>query len=118
MHLRGKHKPSFTPHIDDATIYIHQRREGRPDGRKRDKKVYHHYTGYMAASKSDLPSRSWKGVFRSIVEKAVERMLPRGPLGASSSPIARLQGPRPPARRADARRFRLAKLNAKNSRSA
>ena len=51
-------------------------------GRKRDKKVYHHHTGFIGGIKERPHVRSWRGSFpERVVEKAVQRMLPHGPLG-------------------------------------
>ena len=83
MRLRGKHKPSYTPHMDcgDHVIVINAEKIVLT-GKKRDKKVYHHHTGFPGGIKT----RSARFILESkfperIVEKAVERMLPRGPLG-------------------------------------
>ena len=59
-----------------------QRREGGAHGRKREEKVYYHYTGYIGGIKERTAKAILEGKFpERIVEKAVERMLPRGPLG-------------------------------------
>ena len=83
MHLRGKHKPSFTPHIDDGdNVIIVNAEKVVLTGAKRDKKVYHHYTGYIGGIKERSAKSILEGRFpERILEKAVERMLPRGPLG-------------------------------------
>src|SRR5476649_1795189 len=48
MRLRGKHKPSFTPHIDDGdNVIVVNAEKVALTGRKRDQKVYYHYTGYI-----------------------------------------------------------------------
>ena len=107
MHLRGKHKPSFTPHIDDGdNVIIINAEKVVLTGRKRDKKVYHHYTGYIGGIKERSAKSILEGSFpERIVEKAVERMLPRGPLGPPAvHQSARLQGARSSTRRAVARR--------------
>ena len=109
MRLRGKHKPSFTPHIDDGdNVIVVNADKIVLTGRKRDQKVYHHYTGYIGGIKERSAKSILEGKFpERIVEKAVERMLPRGPLGqeAARQP-SRLQRSRPPARRAIADRAR------------
>ena len=47
LRLRGKHKPSFTPHVDDGdNIIVVNAEKVVLTGRKRDQKVYYHYTGY------------------------------------------------------------------------
>ena len=83
MHLRGKHKPSFTPHMDDGDhVIIINAEKVVLTGRKRDKKVYHHYTGYIGGIKERSAKSILEGRFpERVVEKAIERMIPRGPLG-------------------------------------
>jgi large subunit ribosomal protein L13 len=83
MRLRGKHKPSFTPHMDcgDNVIVINAAKI-RLTGQKLKKKVYYHHTGYIGGIKERTAGQIMAGKFpERIVEKAVERMLPRGPLG-------------------------------------
>lgn len=82
MRLRGKHKPSFTPHVDcgDNVIVINADKVVLT-GRKRDQKVYYHHTGYIGGIKERSAKFILEGRFpERVVEKAVERMLPRGPL--------------------------------------
>ncbi len=83
MRLRGKHKPSFTPHVDDGdNIIVINADKVVLTGRKRDNKVYYHHTGYPGGIKERSAKFILEGRFpERIVEKAVERMLPRGPLG-------------------------------------
>jgi large subunit ribosomal protein L13 len=51
-------------------------------GRKREKKVYHHHTGFIGGIKERSARSILEGRFpERVLEKAVERMLPRGPLG-------------------------------------
>ena len=82
MRLRGKHKASYTPHVDcgDNVIVVNADKVVLT-GRKRDQKVYHHHTGYPGGIKERSAKSILEGRFpERIVEKAVERMLPRGPL--------------------------------------
>lgn len=83
MRLRGKHKPSFTPHVDDGdNVIVINAAEVVFTGRKRDQKVYHHHTGFIGGIKERSAKSIFEGRFpERILEKAVERMLPRGPLG-------------------------------------
>jgi large subunit ribosomal protein L13 len=83
MRLRGKHKASYTPHIDDGdNVIIINAAKVVLTGRKRDQKVYHHHTGYIGGIKERSAKQIMDGKFpERIVEKAVQRMLPRGPLG-------------------------------------
>jgi large subunit ribosomal protein L13 len=83
MRLRGKHKASFTAHVDcgDNVIVINAEKVVFT-GRKWDQKVYYHHTGYIGGIKERSAKFIRDGRFpERIVEKAVERMLPRGPLG-------------------------------------
>ena len=83
MRLRGKHKASFTPHVDDGdNVIVINAEKVHFTGRKLNQKVYHHYTGYIGGIKERAAKDILAGRFpERIVEKAVERMLPRGPLG-------------------------------------
>lgn len=83
LRLRGKHKANYTPHIDDGdNIIVINAAKAVLTGRKRDQKVYHHHTGYIGGIKERTAKQIQDGKFpERIVEKAVQRMLPRGPLG-------------------------------------
>lgn len=83
LRLRGKHKPTFTPHMDDGdNVIVINAAEVVLTGRKREQKVYHHHTGYIGGIKERSAKFILEGRFpERVVEKAVERMLPRGPLG-------------------------------------
>jgi large subunit ribosomal protein L13 len=81
--LRGKHKPSYTPHVDcgDHVIVINAGKV-MLTGNKRDKKVYYKHTGYIGGIKEVTAAKVLDGRFpERVLEKAVERMVPRGPLG-------------------------------------
>jgi large subunit ribosomal protein L13 len=83
LRLRGKHKPTFTPHVDcgDNVIVINAAKVALT-GRKVDQKVYYKHTGYIGGIKERTAKSILTGrVPERIVEKAVERMLPHGPLG-------------------------------------
>jgi large subunit ribosomal protein L13 len=80
--LRGKHKPQFTPHVDcgDNVVVINAEKV-RVTGKKTEQSILYYHTGYAGGIKgrsirqrldSDHPER--------VVEKAVERMITRGPL--------------------------------------
>jgi large subunit ribosomal protein L13 len=83
LRLRGKHKPSFTPHVDDGdNVIVINAEKAVFTGRKRDQKMYYHHTGYIGGIKERSARSIFEGRFpERILEKAVERMLPRGPLG-------------------------------------
>jgi large subunit ribosomal protein L13 len=81
--LRGKHKPSFTPHVDcgDNVIVINAEKV-RFTGRKLTQKVYYRHTGYAGGIKEARADKVLEGRFpERVLEKAIERMIPRGPLG-------------------------------------
>ena len=83
MRLRGKHKASYTPHVDcgDNVIIINAAKVVLT-GRKRERKVYYHHSGFIGGIKERTAKSILEGRFpERVVEKAVERMLPRGPLG-------------------------------------
>ena len=83
LRLRGKHKPSFTPHVDDGdNVIVVNAEKVVFTGRKRDQKNYYHHTGFIGGIKERSAKSIFEGRFpERILEKAVERMLPRGPLG-------------------------------------
>ena len=81
--LRGKHKPSFTPHVDcgDNVIVINAEKI-RFTGKKLTDKIYYKHTGYVGGIKQITAGKVLEGRFpERVLEKAVERMIPRGPLG-------------------------------------
>ena len=82
MRLRGKHLPTFTRHVDcgDNVIVINAAKVALT-GRKREKKIYQYHTGHIGGIKERTARWILEGKFpERVVEKAVERMLPRGPL--------------------------------------
>jgi large subunit ribosomal protein L13 len=81
--LRGKHKPSYTPHVDcgDHVIVLNAGKV-RFTGKKLGDKVYYRHTGYAGGNKSVTAEKVLLSAFpERVIEKAVERMIPRGPLG-------------------------------------
>ena len=83
LRLRGKHKPTFTAHMDCGdNIIVVNAEQVVFTGRKKDKKIYYHHTGYIGGIKERTAKFILEGRFpERIIEKAVERMMPRGPLG-------------------------------------
>ena len=121
MRLRGKHKPSYTPHVDDGdNVIIVNAEKVEFTGRKREQKVYHHHTNFIGGIKE----RSAKYILESrfperVVEKAVQRMLPHGPLGRRQFGNLRVyKGPEHPHVAQQPEVLDIAKMNRKNSRSA
>ena len=83
MRLRGKHRPQYTPHIDcgDSVVVINAGRVALT-GNKRADKVYHRHTGYPGGIRSVTAEAVLDGAHpERVMIKAVERMVPRSPLG-------------------------------------
>ena len=81
--LRGKHKTSFTPPVDcgDNVVVINAGKI-RFTSDKAEKKVYYKHTGYAGGIKGVTAAKVLEGRFpERVLEKAVERMIPRNPLG-------------------------------------
>ena len=81
--LRGKHKAIYTPHVDcgDNVIVINAEKFPFTGNKSEDKKYYRH-TGYPGGIKGITAGKVLEGRFpERVLEKAVERMVPRGPLG-------------------------------------
>ncbi len=81
--LRGKHKPSFTPHVDcgDNVIIINASKINLT-GNKWDDKTYIRHTGYPGGQRSLTATEMYKKDPTRLVEKAVKGMLPKNKLGA------------------------------------
>ena len=82
MRLRGKHKATFTPHMDmgDNVIVVNADKV-QLTGNKRADKVYHRHTGHPGGIKSVTAGKLLEGRFpERVLMKAVERMMPGGPL--------------------------------------
>lgn len=81
--LRGKHKASFTPHVDCGdNIIIINADKVRFTGKKAQDKRYYRHTGHPGGIKETSPAKILEGRFpERVIIKAVERMVPRGPLG-------------------------------------
>jgi len=81
--LRGKHKPTFTPHVDDGdNVIVINAEKVALTGKKYQDKIYYWHTGYPGGIKRRTARQIIEGRFpERVIEKAVERMIPRGPLG-------------------------------------
>lgn len=83
IRLRGKHKPSYTPHVDDGdNVIVINADKVRLTGNKRQGDIFYWHTGYPGGIKQRSKGQILEGAHpERVVEKAVQRMLPRGPLG-------------------------------------
>ncbi|MGH6665643.1 MAG: 50S ribosomal protein L13 [Pseudolabrys sp.] len=121
LRLRGKHKATYTPHVDDGdNVIVINAAKAVFTGRKREKKVYHKHTGYIGGIKEISAKSIFEGRFpERIVEKAVERMLPRGPLGRMQFGNLRVYpGAEHPHEAQKPEKLDVAVMNRKNVRSA
>ena len=121
MRLRGKHKPTYTPHVDDGdNVVIINAEKIVLTGRKREQKIYHHHTGYIGGIKERTAKYILEGRFpERVVEKAVQRMLPHGPLGRKQFGNLRVyKGPDHPHAAQQPETIDIAAMNRKNARSA
>ncbi len=116
--LRGKHKASFTPHVDcgDNIIVINAEKV-RFTGNKAKKKVYYRHTGYIGGIKEITADKILDGRFpERVLEKAVERMVPRGPLGRQQMRNLRIfEGPDHPHVAQSPEVLDVAAMNLKNT---
>lgn len=88
--LRGKHKPTFTPHVDcgDHVIIINAEKVVLT-GKKIDQKMYYRHTGYIGNMKKVKYSTLMKTKPEFAIEKAVKGMIPDNTLGRAA--MARLR---------------------------
>ena len=118
--LRGKHKASFTPHMDmgDNVIVINADKV-QLTGRKRADKVYYWHTGHPGGIKQRTAAQILDGRFpERVVEKAVQRMMPGGPLSRKQLSNMRVYaGAEHPHTAQEPEVIDVAAMNSKNTRS-
>lgn len=121
MRLRGKHKASFTPHMDmgDNVIIINADKV-QMTGKKRDDKTYFWHTGHPGGIKSRTARQILEGKHpERVVTKAVQRMLPGGPLSRQQMTNLRVYaGAEHPHEAQQPAVLDLRAMNPKNTRSA
>lgn len=118
--LRGKHKPSYTPHVDcgDNVVVINAEKV-KYTGNKLEDKIFYWHTGYAGGIKE----RSMRQILESkqperVLIKAVERMVPRGPLGRQIMLALKVYAGNQHPHEAQAPQILdVAAMNAKNKRS-
>jgi len=80
--LRGKHKPTYTPHVDTGDfVIVVNAAQVEVTGRKADKKLYRHHTHYPGGLKEITFSDLIEKDPTRVIYLAVKGMLPKGPLG-------------------------------------
>jgi large subunit ribosomal protein L13 len=121
MRLRGKHKPSFTPHMDcgDNVIVINCEKVQLTGRKLTDKRFYWH-TGHPGGIKDRTMGQLLSGRFpERVIEKAVERMITRGPLGRQQMKNLRVyKGASHPHEAQQPEVLDVKSMNSKNSRGA
>jgi large subunit ribosomal protein L13 len=119
--LRGKHKVTFTPHMDTGDhVVIINAAKVRVTGKKLEQKTFFWHTGFPGGIKERTMGKTLGGRFpeRAII-KAVERMVPRGPLGRKQMSNLRVYpGPDHPHGPQNPEMLDIASLNRKNTRAA
>ena len=80
--LRGKNKPTYTPHIDtgDNVIVINAEKI-KVTGKKLDQKIYYHHSDYVGGMKEQTLKEKLAKKPEDVIYLAVKGMLPKGPLG-------------------------------------
>ena len=80
--LRGKNKPTFTPHIDtgDYVIVVNAEKV-KITGKKLDQKIYYSHSDYVGGMKETTLKEMMAKKPEKVIELAVKGMLPKGPLG-------------------------------------
>ena len=119
--LIGKHKPSYTPHMDcgDNVIVINAEKV-KLTGNKRDDKTYYRHTGYPGGIRSRTPASIFAGPTPElVVSLAIQRMIPKGPLGRKQlSNLKVYAGSDHPHEAQQPEILDVAAMNPKNKRSA
>jgi large subunit ribosomal protein L13 len=82
MRLRGKHKATFTPHVDSGdNVIVVNAEKVRVTGNKAEQSVFYYHTGYPGGIKGRSVRQILEGKHpEQVIQKAVERMITRGPL--------------------------------------
>jgi large subunit ribosomal protein L13 len=117
LRLRGKHKPTFTPHMDmgDNVIVINAEKV-KLTGKKLDQRKFFWHTGYPGGIKERTQRQLLGGRFpERVIENAVRRMLPGGPLGRQQLRNLRVYaGPEHPHTAQQPTTLDVASFNSKN----
>lgn len=121
LRLRGKHKPTFTPHMDtgDNVIIINAEKVKLTGQNKAEQSVFYWHTGYPGGIKERSAKTILQGRYpERVIVKAVERMLPEGPMGRKLLTNLRVfAGTEHPHAPQNPEVIDMASLNPKNKRS-
>ena len=120
LRLKGKHKPTYTPHVDmgDNIIVINADKVVLTGNKYEDKQYYRH-SGYPGGLKTTTPRRILEGKYPGrVIELAVSRMLARGPLQRRIMGNLKVYaGPEHPHQAQNPELLDVAKMNTKNTRA-
>ena len=118
--LRGKHKATFTPHVDCGdNIIIVNAEKVKVTGKKAEDSIFYYHTGYAGGIKGrSIKDRLASKNPQSVVEKAIERMITRGPLQRQQMKNLHVYaGPEHPHAAQQPKTLDVAALNPKNKRA-
>ena len=119
--IRGKHKPAYTPHMDcgDRVVIVNAEKVALT-GDKRNGDVFYWHTGYPGGVKSITKGKTLDGKHpERLIQRAVERMIPKGPLGRMALRNLKIYaGSEHPHAAQQPKTLDFASLNKKNKRSA
>ena len=117
--LRGKHKPQFTPHVDGGdNVVVVNASKVKITGNKAENEVFYYHTGYAGGIKGrTIAQRLSSKRPTQVLEKAVERMITRGPLQRQQMKHLHVYaGPEHPHDGQQPKPLDVAALNPKNKR--
>lgn len=118
--LRGKHKPGYTPHMDcgDHVVIINAEKVVLKGNNKLQDQTYYHHTGYPGGIKQRTAKQILEGKHPDrVIHKAIERMVPRGPLGRQQMSNLRVYaGAQHPHDAQQPEMLDVAAMNVKNAR--
>ena len=121
LRLRGKHKPTFTPHMDtgDNVIIINAEKVKLTGQNKAEQSIFYWHTGYPGGIKERSAKTILQGRYpERVIMKAVERMQPEGPMGRKLLTNLRVfAGTEHPHAPQNPEVIDMASLNPKNKRS-
>ncbi len=119
LRLRGKHKTTFTPHMDDGdNVIVINADKIKLTGNKANADIFYWHTGYPGGIKGRSKGEILNGKFpERVIEKAVERMIPRTPLGRQQMKNLKVYaGAEHPHEAQQPQKLDVAAMNPKNKR--
>ena len=114
--IRGKHKTTYTPHMDNGDFVVVKNVENiKFTGKKFTDKIYYKHTGYPGGIKETTPAKLYVKKPDEILKRAVKRMLPGGPLAKKQLTKLKIySGNKHPHEAQNLKSLDLYKLNKKN----